>query len=199
LNPYEPPQGDPLTDAGTNTTSVGTIASRFRFTTEHFVETLDRLRSQQSERSLWRSLRPLAVTLFLLFAYGGLLESQYWITFLMVMLTIFMFFPHKVGNHFATRNFEKSPIYNIKNTYFLSEDGFRSESEIGNLDMKWAAFTKAVIFDDGILLYSDTDIGHWIPDASLDADDAAFRLRNLLVAKLPTNKAVNRSRRQRFS
>jgi hypothetical protein len=47
------------------------------------------------------------------------------------------------------------------------------------------------------LLYRGANMVNWIPDATLDGEDAAFRLRKLLVAKLPTNQAVNRSRRKR--
>jgi hypothetical protein len=197
LNPYEPPRSESRTDAGTNATSVGTITSRFQFTPEHLIETLDRFRSQRPGRGLWRWFRRFAATIFLLVAIAGLFVPQYWASAFMVAITIFMFFPHKIDDFLATRNFKKSPHCNAEQTLFLSEDGFRTESEIENTDVKWAAFAKALIFDDGVLLYRGTNMVNWIPDKTLDGDDAAFRLRKLLNAKLPTNQAVNRSRRQR--
>ncbi len=197
LNPYEPLQNDPRTDTGTNITSVGVITSRFRFTPEHLIETLDRFRSQRAGRGLWRWFRRFAAMIFLLVAIVGLLVPQFWASAFMVALTIFMFFPHKIDDFLATRNFKRSPHYNAEQTLFLSENGLRTESEIENADMKWAAFSKAVIFEDGVLLYRGTNMVNWIPDESLDGNDAAFRLRTLLGAKLPTNQAVNRSRRKR--
>jgi len=126
----------------------------------------------------------------LLVAIAGFFGPQYWASALMVAFTIFMFFPHKIDNFLATRNFKKSPHFNAEQTLFFSEDGFRTESEIENADMKWAAFAKAVIFDDGVLLYRGTDAVNWIPDATPDGDDAAFRLRKLLNTKLPTTRFV---------
>ncbi|EMI58127.1 YcxB family protein, partial [Rhodopirellula sallentina] len=87
---------------------------------------------------------------------------------------------------------------NAEQKIFLSEDGFRTESEIENTDVKWSAFTKSVIFDDGVLLYRGTNVVNWIPDTTLDGDNGAARLRKLVSAKLPTNQAVNRYRRQRI-
>jgi hypothetical protein len=196
LNPYEPPRSESRNDAGTNETSIGTITARFCFTSEHLIETLDRFRSQQPGRGVWRWFRHFAATIFLLVAMVGLFVPQYWASAFMVALTIFMYFPHKIDNLLAVRNFKKSPHYNAEQKLFLSEDGFRTESEIENTNVKWAAFAKAVICDDGVLLYRGKNMVIWIPNTTLDGDDAAVRLRKLLDAKLPTNQAASRSRRQ---
>lgn len=115
----------------------------------------------------------------------------------MVALTIFMFFPHKIDEYLSTRNFKKSPHYNAEQSIYLSDEGFRTESELEQTNVKWSAFSHAVIFDDGVLLYRGPNTVNWIPDATLDCDDGASRIRRLLAAKLTTNHAVNRSGRQR--
>ncbi|WP_236621375.1 hypothetical protein, partial [Rhodopirellula sallentina] len=109
MNPYEPPQSAPPTEAGACINSIGTITSRFHFTPEHLIETLARFRSQGSGRWLWRWFRYFAATVFLFVAIIGWFVPQYWASAFMVVLTIVMFFPHKIDDYLATRNFKRSP------------------------------------------------------------------------------------------
>lgn len=50
LKPYEPPRSEFQADGDANVSLVGSITSRFHFTPEYWIETLDRFRSQQPGR-----------------------------------------------------------------------------------------------------------------------------------------------------
>ncbi|WP_186776270.1 YcxB family protein [Rubripirellula reticaptiva] len=195
LNPYDPPLSESHDIGDINPSSVDTITSRFSFTSQHLIDTLTRFRSQHSGRRLWRWLRWVAAFIFVLVAIAGLFIPQYFASAFMVALAIFAFFPHKIDDYLATRNFRRSPHCNAQQIIHLSDDGFRAESEIEQTDLKWAAFSKAVIFSDGVLLYRGPKMVNWIPDATLDSTDGPFRIRKLLTEKLPTNHVVNRSDR----
>jgi len=197
MNPYDSPRADSQHGTIFDTGSVGTIASRFVFTPEHLVDTLERFRSQHPARQWWRWFRYFAALIFVLVALAGLFVPQHWVSAFMAALAIFMFFPHKIDDYLATRNFRKSPHCNAEQAIYLSDDGFRAESEIEQTTIKWSAFTNAVIFDDGVLLYRGPKLVNWIPDATLGGDDAAPKIRQLLAGKLPTRQAVSRSRRLR--
>lgn len=195
VNPYEPPRTDSRPEMISDLVSVGTITSRFDFTPKHLIDTLERFRSQGFGRRFWNWFRYFAAFIFLLIAVGGLIVTQYWATIFGLTLTMLMFFSYKIDDKLAVRNFKKSPHYNAEYTIYLSTEGFRAESEIEQTNIKWSAFTKAIIFDDGVLLYRGTNVVNWIPDITLSSKDEASRLRQLLYAKLPTTRAVNVNRR----
>ena len=96
-----------------------------------------------------------------------------------------MFLSHKIDDYIATRSFRKTPYCNTDHAIYLSEDGFRCESDVEHTTLKWLAFSRAVIFSDGVLLYRGGKMVNWIPDASLTSDDGASLIRTLLAAKLP--------------
>ncbi len=198
MNPYDPPLAESHDIGDVDPSSIGTITSRFSFTSQHLVDTLTRFRSQHSGRRLWRWFRFVAAFIFVLVAIVGLFIPQYFASAFMVALAIFAFFPHKIDDYLATRNFRKSPHCNAQQIIHLSNDGFRAESEIEQTNLKWAAFSKAVIFNDGVLLYRGPKMVNWIPDATLDSTDGPIRIRKLLTGKLPTNH-VHPSPRKGFA
>jgi hypothetical protein len=197
VNPYDPPRTESHDSVDVDAGPDGTITARFFFTPQHLINTLTRYRSQHSGRRVWLWFRYVAAVIFLFVAVVGLFIPQYAASAFMVALAIFMFFPHKIDDYLASRSFRKSPQFGAQQILHLSDDGFRAESEIEKTELKWTAFSKAVIFHDGVLLYRGPKMVNWIPDHTLDRDGDALRIRNLLSAKLPTNQVVNRSDRQR--
>lgn len=71
----------------------------------------------------------------------------------------------------------------------LSEEGIRAESEVETSQLRWNAFTQAVIFDDGVLMFQGPKMVNWIPDRALDDEADARVLRDLVTSRLPTELA----------
>jgi hypothetical protein len=46
-----------------------------------------------------------------------------------------------------------------------------------------------VIFNDGVLIFQGPKMVHWVPDSTLEHNDDAAKLRNLVKSKLATNHA----------
>ncbi len=127
------------------------ITSRFVFTPQHLVDTLTRYRLQHRGRWLWRWFRWVAAFIFVLVAFIGLFVPQYIASAFMMALAIILFFLHKIDDYLATRSFRNSPHCDALQVIHLSDDGFRAESEIEQVIPKWTAFSRAVIFNDGVL------------------------------------------------
>ncbi|GAA5510084.1 hypothetical protein Rcae01_05590 [Novipirellula caenicola] len=193
LNPYDPTVAASETN-GSSSDSIGTITSRFTFTSDHLSDSLARYRSQHKGRRIWRWFRYFAAFLFLIVAIFGLFVPQYFASAFMVALTIFMFFPHKIDDLLARSRFRKSPEYGAQQVVHLSQVGFQAKSEIEETSLKWTAFSKAVIFDDGVLLFRGSNTVNWIADATLECDDDKLRIRDLVSGNVPTNHAIQRSK-----
>lgn len=53
----------------------------------------------------------------------------------------------------------------------------------------FARYRSQVIFSDGVLIFQEPKVAHWIPDSALEQGGDAMSLRNLVKANLPTNQA----------
>lgn len=187
VNPYNPPSPASETSGGESPGCFNAVNASFVFSPEHLVETLTRYRSQHLGRRIWRWVRYFAAFIFLVVAFVGLFIPQYGASAFMLALAVFMFFPHKIDDFLARRNFRKSPHCSTHQTLRFSDEGLRSSSEVHESTLKWSAFSRAVIFNDGVLIFQGPKMVHWIPDTSLERFDDAATLRNLVKSKLTTN------------
>lgn len=193
VNPYNPPL--PASDASENAVSdvIGAVTTTVVLTPEHYVEALKRCRSQHFGRRIWRWVRYAVALVFLLVALGGLAApqshmsaSKLGLAGFMLALAFFMFFPHKIDDFFARRSFLKSPHCNIRQTMRFTDHGLYSSSEVQEGTLKWTAFSRAVIFKDGILIFQGPKLAHWIPDSGLEDSADSAKLRSLVKSKLET-------------
>ncbi|TWT66107.1 YcxB family protein [Allorhodopirellula solitaria] len=186
-NPYEPPTPVSRPDDDAAIGSADTITATYLFTADHLLETLSRYRSQHLGRRIWTWFRFAIAIMLLAAALVGLFVPQYIASAVMFAMAVFMFFPHKIDNFFARRNFRRSPYCNTEHTMRFSDQGLESSSDVQESTLKWGAFSQAVIFPDGILIFQGPKMVHWIPDDSLQRSSDAERLRELVTSKLPTN------------
>ena len=76
----------------------------------------------------------------------------------------------------VVRRWRRSLGRNSRATIAFTSDGFSGHSDLGQSTSKWAAFTAALRFPDGFLLFSGPYLPRWYPDAALvrgTPDDAA--------------------------
>ena len=189
VNPYDPPLTAPYVSG-----EIGAVTSTIVLSPDHLVETLNRYRSQHRGRRTWRWARFVLASVFLLVG-GGMLASQSTSTAsdlatagFMIALAVFMFLPHKIDDFFARRSFLKSPHCNIQQTMRFTDECLYSNSEVEDSTVKWTAFSRAVIFNDGVLIFQGPKLLHWIPDSSLQFSGDSAKFRNLVKSKLMTNQ-----------
>ncbi|WP_197138574.1 YcxB family protein [Crateriforma conspicua] len=193
VNPYDPPLPASTDTDGESPHAGNAVTATFVFSPEHLIETLTRYRSQHLGRRIWRWVRYAAALVFLLVTVVGLFIPQYVASIFMLALAVFMFFPHKVDDFLARRNFHKSPHCNTLQTVRFTDEGLHSSSENQDSTLKWTAFSRAVVFNDGVLIFQGPKMVHWFPDNILDRKGDAESLRNLVESNLTTNHAVHRS------
>lgn len=72
----------------------------------------------------------------------------------------------------------------------ISSEGIHSQSEFESSQSTWQAFSKAVFFDDGLLLFRGLNMVHWLPYSSLEKPADAERLRDLVSSVLPVGHST---------
>ena len=189
MNPYDPPLSALLLADDDATGGVDTITAKYLLSPEHVVETLRRRRSLTW---LGQWFRYAAALMFLFFCLTNLFLSfwHYFVSAIILVPVVQLFFWYKIVDFLTRRNFRKSPHCNTQQTIQLSDEGLHSISEVQDSTVKWTAYSRAVIFNDGILLFQSSMMIHWIPDDTLERRSDALNLRKLVGSKLPTNHAM---------
>ena len=193
MNPYDPPLQASLLVDDDATGGVDMITAKYLLSPEHVVETLRRLRSQQFFGcGIGQWFRYAAGLMFLIVSLTGLFYPKLGASAFLLLPAIYMFFWYKIVHFHARRIFRKSPHCNTQQTIELSDEGIHSISEVQDSTVKWAAYSRAVIFNDGVLLFLQRPkMAYWIPDDTLERHGDAVNLRKLVGSKLPTNHAEN--------
>ena len=95
-------------------------------------------------------------------------------------------------NWWIRRRFAKRPDANAPMSVALGDDGLKFDMPgIAKSDAAWASVYKAVLSRDGLLLYSNERMFHWLPrDAFASADDFAAA-RALVEANVARVKSIN--------
>lgn len=187
MNPYDPPSSTSPLAADAETGDIDRITATFLFSPEYLVVTLKRYREQHFGFRIWKWVRCMVAFLLVMFAVAGLFIPQYGVSAFMLVCAALMLFPRTIDDFLARRNFRKSPHCNIQQTIQISDAGLQSRSELQESTLKWTAFSRAVIFDDGVLIFQGKKMVNWIPDSALQENGDAAKLRKLVESKLPTN------------
>lgn len=79
------------------------------------------------------------------------------------------------------RLFNKRPDRDVELEWRVAADKIRTQSTLGQSEVEWQAFTKVLRTPDGVMLYPNDQIYHWLPRRGF-ASDAEFE-RFVLLAK----------------
>ncbi len=174
-NPYKAPQGQIDTRSSDMPDLIAT--ARFIFTQDHFMETLNRIRSQSRLRRAWLWFRYIPVTFFMLGALmilfaplvsspidraPSFLMSLSMFAFLLA-LSVLCYVPHKFDDFLLKRQFKKSPFRDAEYEFTISQEGFAAVSDVDKSVTKWPVFSGVVVFDDGLLLCRVGNAANWLP------------------------------------
>lgn len=187
VNPYDPTPAKRQVGEQPTLDAPGNIVCRLVFTPDHMIETLSRYRSQYLGRQVGVAIRYTCASILMAAALFAFLYLQnYRAGALMLAFACFLFVSHMIDNFLARRRLHKSPHCNSHATIMISESGLRFDSDIEESNLKWTAFSRAVVFGDGVLLFQGPAMLHWIPDRFLDREDDKKTVRALAKANLPT-------------
>ena len=187
-NPYQSPSGD-AADKQTQE-SLSSVQAEIVYTQQHLIDSLDRMHSQHSLRRLWLWLRYAVVAIFGTVGLGCLFAQAFFGALLMMGLIMLCFCSHKIDNFFVKRRFQKSPYRDVKYTIKLSDEGFSAISDLDQSILKWPAFSRVLIFDDGILMQHASGSVNWLPNDSFVPVDGHEIAKALLTAKLTVINAA---------
>ncbi|NOY40411.1 MAG: YcxB family protein [Planctomycetes bacterium] len=107
------------------------------------------------------------VTALLLGAVATALQREWGLAFASVCLSALFLSRRSLNRLVLLKNVRKSPYYNEVTKTSLTDDEFLSESSKSSEKANWNAFTRAICFSDGILLYQGPNIFHWLPNSAL--------------------------------
>ena len=171
-----------------------TVTAKFNVTSELYLESLKRYQSEQPKG--WRSD---GTAVWIFFIACGLLGflfrfmSASAIAVAISVLVLVFFVLPIIWKHLSVSRIRNMPDLDYEVTVHLSDEGFFIESVHEKAEIPWRAFSKAVIFDDGVLLCKKPNAIHWFSDASLDGEDDPKRLRELVTAKMSPDQVVYRA------
>lgn len=166
------------------------IELSFVYSVEHFGETLRRFRRQSVADRAWSWVRYVLAAAIIVFMHYLLSTSRFVLAFPLAVISVFLLFSQAFAIRRAKLAFLSSPYRDLRQSMRFGLEGVESNSEFEFSQASWQAFTQAVFFDDGFLLFRGGNLVHWLPYASLENLKDAQRLRELVSSSLPTSHAM---------
>jgi hypothetical protein len=146
------------------------------------------LQRHYSQHSLYRVFSVIRAFGFIVFMLCSIAAAVAWELLLAVItlgMALFIPYSRKFDHFCRARIIRKSPHWNEVSMTEFSDEGLKTNSNKGNTDLTWQAFTRALRFSDGFLLYKGPNYFHWLPDSALvegsNASDAEAILRENLT------------------
>ncbi|YCM44807.1 YcxB family protein [Verrucomicrobiaceae bacterium 227] len=139
------------------------IEGKYLFTVDEMLKASDHAASQKARPSLRRLIVPLGIGLMVV----GILLWKKPISFVSIYLvtlgTYLTFLRKLVARHFVRKNFAKRPDQNVEVKFTADHEEISFSTANSNSSCQWALFSKVLKLQDGVLLYSNDQIYHWIP------------------------------------
>jgi hypothetical protein len=139
------------------------IEGKYNFTVDEMLRSSDHAESQKARRALRRLIVPTGIGLIVI---GVLLWKNPFtlLSIYLVALGFYLAFLRKlVARHFVRKNFAKRPDQNVEVKFTADDNGITISTKNSNSSCQWTLFSKVLKFEDGVLLYSNSQIYHWIP------------------------------------
>jgi hypothetical protein len=145
----------------------------FRFSEDFLLEASSRYRKQlwwfnPFRVVRWASVIPLMFLTAWCFFYGLSVPA------IILSVVIFVFFlGPAIDPWLVRRRFRKSPYHDDDILLTISDEGVTVIGRTSESRLKWASFTKARRFSDGLLLFQGPHLFNWLPDRAA-TDPAAI-------------------------
>ena len=83
--------------------------------------------------------------------------------FLLLLFSVLILASPQLDRWLTIRNFRRSPFQNETLRISLGEDAYVVAGSISSTHLSWDAFTRAVQFEDGMLLFQGPGLCNWLP------------------------------------
>ncbi|MEM1293997.1 MAG: YcxB family protein [Verrucomicrobiota bacterium] len=148
----------------------------FTFTEEHFL-TIFQKRAQISKQALvFKILRILLLVPLAFLFYATLQTGETILMVVIILIALLLLFSKVIERWMLIQSFRNSPFRNEQISIQLTDEGYIGEGTVGSTKLGWTAFTKAVRFEDGLLLFQGPGLNNWLPFSTLvegSPDDVA--------------------------
>lgn len=165
-----------------------TFELSFQFTEAFLIETMRRFRRQSQFRSLRLGLRAVGVPFMLFTAAVAFRHGDVAPAALMTGGGILAVFLTQLEDWRLRRAFRKSPYHNQPIVTQVSEEGILTTSPKSQAKLTWAAYTRAVRFPDGVLLFQGPRMINWLPFSALRDAATAEPLVRLIASKIAASR-----------
>ncbi len=135
----------------------------FKFDDQFVVDGFKRYGRQHAVRNTWYVSKIVLSLVFILLSLGSIYHGDYKLVIFFSIVIILMLYGHKIDYLLIKYHSRKSPHINEHVEITLNENGFQAISSKSETKTKWSAFTKAVAFNDGFLLFQGPRFFNWLP------------------------------------
>ncbi|MEZ6100936.1 MAG: YcxB family protein [Pirellulaceae bacterium] len=177
---YDPPSASP----GRTLENDGLATARIAYTGDYLIEALIRYRAQRNGRIAWIVLRTIAILSFACFTVLAISQRHYLFGVFLAAFTVLLIVGQRIDNWRIKRALASSPHLNEELTLHLSDTDFHVWSAMQDTRLSWSLFSRAVYFDDGVLILQGPNLFHWIPWSALLAGTQPNRIESLLQTRI---------------
>lgn len=136
---------------------------------EFYQTAFDRYRKQHWFTCLSRPVRFVGIAVFGLMAIGTAIAQLWGPAIGSLLCLLFVLYVRGYEWKYRLKQLRKSPHFGHECVTRIEDQGLLSESSISSSALCWEVFTKATIFEDGLLLFQGPGYFHWLPNSSLVA------------------------------
>jgi hypothetical protein len=201
MNPYAAHEDASLAHAVTIENPGHQIRATIEITDAYMAESLVRYRYRKSNRLLDGILYAIALYILIVAISSFVMGRWNILSIIMIVSSIVVLFGKffvKIENYFILRRFRDSPLRNQRLLVTLSDEGYRGQSSVGNVKLGWAAYSHALGFTDGVLMFQGKGLFHWIPFRCLEDKADAPILYGYIQSRIEACKSkVSNSQNRR--
>jgi hypothetical protein len=150
---------------------------RFNANERYFEEAFARYYSQLRIRKFFAAVKWIGIVVLSAAAAMAFIQQEWLgVAFLAAIIAVVLY-SQRIDRFVRSRQLQRSPFINEDVDILLADSGFEATSPSTSLRLAWSAFTNAVRFSDGWLLFSGPRLFRWLPDSSSVAGSADSLVR----------------------
>ncbi len=158
-----------------------------------FTSAFQRHYKQHALSRFFSTIRAMGIIVFTLCAMTAAVQ-KYWLpAFVTLGLALLILLSRKLDHFWLLWNLKKSPFWDEETVMEISDVGLKTSSNKGNADLAWQAFTRALRFPDGFLLYQGPSVFYWLPDSTLAEGFNAQDTEAVLRKHIANFRVINNS------
>lgn len=167
------------------TPQSGPIELSFEFTEDFLVEAINRReRADQKMPSFIPQIILPTFVLLPLAVLAILVLGETWIGGLLIAVALLCYVAKPFYCLVAKRGHQRSQFHNELTRFRLSHTGVQVNSKTMEVRFQWDAYSRAVVFNDGVLLFQSSAACNWLPFRYLNNLDQAEDLIRLVEERM---------------